>query len=426
MKFSSENNTINGARALDAADPLSSIRSKFQIPLNEQGEECLYFAGHSLGLRPENAKEYICEELDAWGKYGVEGHFYAKHPWLSYHENLTGPMSRIVGAKESEVVVMNTLTVNLHLAMVSFYRPTKKKFKILIEKNSFPSDHYAVSSQARFHGFDPKEAIIELTPEEGKRYIDDDIIEEAIKKHGDELALVMIGQCNYLSGQAFDMKRITELGHNVGAFVGFNLAHGAGNLQLNLHDDNVDFAVWCTYKYLNSGPGSLAGLFVHENHLGKKDIPRFEGWWGHNKKDRFKMEDTFDPIDTVEAWQLSNPPIFQLAAMRASVEIFDEVGMGNLRKRGDQLTDYLQFLLEENCRDIAVVTTPQNLESRAQRGSMLSIKFNQSPEKLLEVFKTKGVIVDFRMPDILRMTPAPLYNNYSDIFQLVSTIKDCI
>ena len=414
MNFTSADNTKETAEKLNTQDELASFREEFSFP--ETGN--LYFAGHSLGLMPKKARDYIEMELDDWGKYGVEGHFHARHPWLPYHENITASFARLVGAKESEVVAMNTLTVNLHLAMVSFYRPTQKRFKILIENNTFPSDKYAVDSQARFHGFDPKEAIIELVPDPGKITVDPKRVLETIREHKDSLALVMLGNCNYLSGQCFDMKTIAEVGHECGALVGFNLAHGAGNLAMNLHDWQVDFAVWCSYKYLNSGPGGLAGLFVHESHLKDKNIPRFEGWWGNNKKERFKMGPHFDPIPTAEAWQLSNPPIFQLASLRASLELFDKATMTKIRAKGDKLTGYLEFLLKENCGEFCEIITPK------ERGSMLSVRMKKDPKKLVNEFKERGVIVDFREPDILRMAPAPLYNNFTDVFELAQRIKE--
>ncbi len=424
MEFTKLDNSSQGALALDNNDPLKSIRSEFHIPKGKNNEECLYFAGHSLGAMPKKTKEFVDYELEDWSKLGVEGHFEARHPWLPYHENITTSFSKLVGARESEVVAMNTLTSNLHLMLVSFYRPTKSKFKILIENNTFPSDKYAVDSQARFHGFDPNEVVVELKPREGEMTIRDEDLKEQIDTLGDSLALIMLGNCNYLSGQCFDMQEITKLGHKFNAFVGFNLAHGAGNLELLLHDWNVDFAVWCSYKYLNSGPGGLAGCFIHENHLGKKDIPRFEGWWGTNKSDRFKMGPDFDPIPTAEAWQLSNPPILPLAALRSSMEIFDRVGMKAIVKKRNHLTSYLEWLLKESCEEFVRIQTPSFDKKTQRRGAMLSIRVSLDPKKLVETFKQKDVIVDFREPDILRIGAAPLYNSYTDVFKLVQTIKE--
>lgn len=407
--------TLDFARSSDEHSPIKKYRNEFAFPTDANGMKYLYFAGHSLGLMPNSVRDAISAELDDWQKYGVEGHFHAKNPWMPYHEILTDKLAKLVGAKPLEVVAMNTLTVNLHLMMVSFYRPTKSRFKILIENNTFPSDKYAVDSQASFHGFDPKEAIIELKPEPGKMTVEPKKILETIEEHKNELALVMLGNCNYLSGQYFDIPSITKKGHEVGAMVGFNLAHGAGNLNLKLHDWNVDFAVWCSYKYLNSGPGGLAGCFVHENHS-QKNLPRFAGWWGHDKATRFKMGPHFQPIPGAEGWQLSNPPIFQLAAMNASLELFDEIGMDKLRECGDQLTSYLEYLFLQKCADAVEVITPK------QRGSMLCLAFKKDPKKLNDALKEKGVICDFREPNILRMTPAPMYNSYEDAYNLVEVI----
>ena len=420
--YQSSHNHIDSAKDLDAKDPMSSFRSRFHFPKSPGGQG-LYFCGHSLGLQPKDTRKAIETELDSWAQYGVEGHFEGPYPWLPYHENITKSFSKLVGAKESEVVAMNTLTVNLHLMMVSFYRPTKTRYKILIENNTFPSDKYGVDSQARFHGFDPGDAIVELRPEPGKKTVSPEQVLAQINALGDSLALVMLGNCNYLSGQCFNFKDIATAAHKNGALCGFNLAHGAGNLALTLHDDNVDFAVWCSYKYLNSGPGGLAGAYVHEKHFGDKNIPRFEGWWGHDKTSRFKMGPQFEPIPSVEAWQLSNPPIFQLASLRASMNIFDEAGIGNLRSRGDKLTAYLEYLLLENCEGKLDIITPKNTK---ERGSMLSIQMKKDPKPLVKIFSEKGVMLDFREPDILRVTPAPLYNSYEDCYRLVQIMKESL
>ncbi|MEZ4872038.1 MAG: kynureninase [Bdellovibrionales bacterium] len=424
MEYSNEHNTLEAAKRFDQDDALASFRDEFIFPKTKTGENVLYFAGHSLGLQPKKAREYINEELDAWEKFGVEGHFNGKHPWLPYHEFLTEPMARLVGAKPSEVVVMNTLTTNLHLMMVSFYRPSTSRYKILIENTTFPSDIYAVKSQARYHGFDEASAVVELRPTPSKLTVNTDSILQQIDELGESLELVMLGNCNYLTGQAFDMKAITEKAHAVGAKVGFNLAHGTGNIVLTLHDVGCDFAVWCSYKYLNSGPGGLAGAFIHERHLGKKEIPRFEGWWGHNKESRFVMGPDFDPIPTAEAWQLSNPPIFQLAAIRASLELFDAATIEGLRAKGDQLTGYLEYLLKTNCGNFVEIITPKFDEKKQVRGNMLCLRFKKDPKLLNERLAEKGVICDFREPDILRMAPAPLYNNFEDVYKLVNLVKE--
>jgi kynureninase len=412
--------SLSGARTLDLADPLSKLREEFEFPKTPNGENQLYFAGHSLGLMPKRAREYVDKELDSWGKLGVEGHFKGDHPWLPYHELITESFAGVVGAKPSEVVAMNSLTVNLHLMLVSFYRPTKKRYKILIENNAFPSDKYAVDSQARFHGFNPQDSIIELTPKPGELTVSNESVIEQVEKCGDSLALVLLGNCNYLSGQAFNFEQITKASHKCGATVGFNLAHGAGNLELNLHDWDVDFAVWCSYKYLNAGPGGIAGTFVHERHFEDKTIPRFEGWWGHEKTTRFKMGPDFKAIKTVEAWQLSNPPIFQLASLRASLELFDKATMPALNLRGKKLTSYFEYLVSTNLKNEVTVLTPQG----PHRGSMLSLKFKNNSKSFTEKLHEKGVVVDFREPNIIRATPAPLYNSYEDIYNLVQVIKN--
>ncbi|MBC7372196.1 MAG: kynureninase, partial [Bdellovibrionaceae bacterium] len=348
--------------------------------------------------------------------------FEGEHPWLPYHENITDSFSRLVGAKEEEVVAMNTLTVNLHLLMVSFYRPAKSRFKILIENNTFPSDKYAVDSQARFHGYNPREAIVELKPRAGETHVREEDLLQQIADLGDSLAMVLIGNCNYLSGQCFDFQKITSKAHEVGAIAGFNLAHGAGNLFLKLHDWNVDFAVWCSYKYLNAGPGGIAGAFIHERHLSNKSHARFEGWWGQNKSNRFKMGPDFDAIPTAEAWQLSNPPIFQLASLRASMELFDEATMKSLREKGDNLTSYFEQQVKTELKDQVQIVTPQ----LPHRGSMLCLRFKSSPKLWTGKLRDRGVFVDFREPDIIRATPAPLYNSYEDVYQLVQAFKEVI
>ena len=429
MMFKSSDNHLDSAKSFDNSDPLKSFRDRFHFPKPPAGsqlDQCLYFCGHSLGLMPKDVRGSLETELNSWEQFGVEGHFEGPNPWLPYHENITRSFAQIVGALEEEVVAMNTLTVNLHLMMVSFYRPTKSRYKILIENNTFPSDQYAVDSQAKFHGFDPKDAVVELKPKAGEKTVHPQDIQAQIEELGDSLALVMLGNCNYLSGQCFDFPAIVEKSHQVGAFCGFNLAHGAGNLLLNLHHDQVDFAVWCSYKYLNSGPGGLAGAFIHQKHLNNPDIPRFEGWWGNNKNTRFQMKRHFDPIPTVEAWQLSNPPIFQLATLKASMNIFDQATMPQLRKKGDHLTAYLEFLLRENCGEVVKIITPNFDPHHQVRGSMLSLQMEKDPKSLIKVFGEQGVILDFREPDILRICPAPLYNSYEDCFKLVQIIKESL
>ena len=329
------------ARSMDQNDLLQSYRQQFHIPKGPTGEDVIYFAGNSLGLQPRKAREYIGQEFEDWARFGVGGHLQARHPWLSYHEELTEMTARLVGAKPNEVVVMNALTVNLHLMMVSFYRPSAGRHKILMEASAFPSDQYAAASQVKFHGRDPRESIVEVKARNNQRTLRTEDILAAIEQHRDSLALVLLGNVNYLTGQAFDMPAITEAAHRARVPAGFNLAHGAGNLKLSLDEWNVDFAVWCTYKYLNAGPGNLSGCFVHEKHSRDWGLPRFAGWWGHNKKTRFNMDPEFDPLPGAEGWQISNPPIFELAALRAATEIFDAATMSEIRKKSELLTGYL-------------------------------------------------------------------------------------
>lgn len=411
--------SIDFAIALDAEDPLRQYRNQFLIPAAGDRKECIYLAGNSLGLQPRQARSYIEQELDDWARLGVEGHFEAKYPWLPYHENLTDMSARLVGAKPLEVVVMNTLTVNLHLMMVSFYRPTKERFKIVTESGAFPSDQYAVASQAKFHGYKPEEAIIELTPRDGESILRTEDIVNLIDKEGDKVALIMLGDVNYLTGQAFEVEKIVKAARSKGCSIGLNLAHGAGNLLLKLHDWDVDFAVWCSYKYLNAGPGGLSGCFVHEKHANNFDLPRFAGWWGHNKKDRFKMGPEFDPIPGAEGWQLSNPPIFQLAALRASLEIFDAATMTAIREKSVRITGYLEYLLNQLPEGFCSIITPKNPE---ERGSQLSIRLAKDPKDMLEALKREGAICDFRNPDIIRATPIPLYVRYQDVFDFAKIL----
>jgi kynureninase len=411
------------ALGLDANDPLKSYREKFHFPKKANGHDYLYFCGNSLGLQPKITSDAINQELEDWKKFGVEGHFHAKHPWLPYHEFLTNTMANVVGAKPHEVVVMNTLSVNLHLMMVSFYRPTKSKYKILIEYDAFPSDRYAVASQAKFHGYDPSDAIIHLKAREGEHTIRQEDIESMIQENGSSIALVMIGNTNYYTGQFFDMKSITKLAHEKGSIVGFDCAHGAGNVPLDLHESGADFAVWCTYKYLNSGPGSIAGCYVNERHASNKKLPRFEGWWGHNKTTRFGMRDDFDPIHGVEAWQLSNPPILSMAAVKASLSIFEAAGISNLRKKSKSLTSYLEKLLMDLKNDSINIITPSDPN---QRGAQLSIQVKNANKQLYNDLSNQGIIADWREPDVIRVAPTPLYNSYTDAYDFVEKLNSIL
>ncbi|MCB0465523.1 MAG: kynureninase [Aequorivita sp.] len=416
-------NSLEYAKKQDAADAMASFRNKFHIPKNASGEELIYFCGNSLGLQPKITSEYIKEELTDWANLGVEGHVEGKHPWLPYHEFLTENMAKIVGAKPSEVVVMNTLTTNLHLMMVSFYQPTKTKYKIVVESDAFPSDKYAVESQLKFHGIDPKDGLILWKPRKGEEICRFEDLEEIMKTHGNEIALLMIGSTNYYTGQSFPLKKITQLGHSYNCTVGFDLAHGAGNIQPNLHETRADFAVWCTYKYLNSGPGSLGGCFVHERHAHNENLNRFAGWWGHNKKTRFNMRHEFDALPGAEGWQLSNPPILSMAAIRASLDTFAEAGFENLRKKSEKLTGFLEFLLDEMKNDAINVITPRNPE---ERGCQLSIQVKNADKTLHTKLTEAGVISDWREPDVIRVAPAPLYNSFEDVYRFSEKLKDVL
>ncbi|MBT6965486.1 MAG: kynureninase [Flavobacteriales bacterium] len=410
-------NTADFALSLDAKDELRKYRDKFHIPLQKNGEEHIYMCGNSLGLQPKRTKEFLNQELEDWATFGVEGHFHAKNPWMPYHEFLTESYAKIVGSKPTEVVAMNTLTVNLHLMMVSFYQPTEKRHKIIIEGDAFPSDIYAVESQIKHHGHSPKTSLIKLRPRDGESAIRTEDIQTIIEREGDEISLIMLGGVNYYTGQVFDFENITKLGHAKGINVGFDLAHAAGNIKLELHKWGVDFAVWCSYKYLNSGPGSVAAAFVHEKHHAT-NLNRFAGWWGHNKEDRFKMPDSFNPIQSAEGWQLSNPPILSLAAIRASLSIFDEVGMDKLVAKSKELTNFLLFLLDSIETDRIEIITPE------ERGCQLSIRVKNGNKILFDAITEKGVVADWREPDVIRVAPIPLYNSFQDVFNFYSILKE--
>jgi kynureninase len=405
----------NFAIAMDERDPLKSYRERFLFPITASGD-CVYLCGHSLGLQPKTAGTYIHQELEDWAHLGVEGHFRAENPWMPYHRLLTEQTAKLVGAKPLEVVVMNSLTVNLHLMMVSFYRPRKERHKIVIERGAFPSDQYAVQSQIRFHGFDPADSLIELTSRPGESCLRDDDIDALIDREGDGIALIMLGGVNYATGQAFDMARITRSGHARGCVVGFDLAHAAGNLRLKLHEWGPDFAVWCSYKYLNGGPGCAAGCFVHERHARARDLPRFAGWWGHDEQSRFEMGPNFQPMPGADGWQLSNPSIVSLAVLRASMDIFHEAGIEHLRAKSVSLTSYLDFLLSQNASANFSITTPQEKE---RRGAQISIRVRQNGRVLCERLAREGIVGDWREPDTFRVAPVPLYNSYRDVFRFV-------
>tara|TARA_B100000902_G_scaffold265718_1_gene251802 strand:- start:339 stop:1589 length:1251 start_codon:yes stop_codon:yes gene_type:complete len=413
------NNSREFALELDKNDPLLSYQEKFYFPLQENGEKHIYLCGNSLGLQSKNTESFVIQELDDWKKLGVEGHFHARKPWLPYHEFLSESYSKIIGSKESEVVAMNTLSVNLHLMLVSFYRPDTLRNKIIIEGDAFPSDIYAVESHIRHHGLDPSESLIKLRPRQGEVTIRLEDVKSVIQQNADSVSLIMLGGVNYYTGQVFKMKEITEEAHKHNILVGFDLAHAVGNIPLSLHDWNVDFAVWCSYKYLNSGPGSVAGVFIHEKHH-SQDLERFAGWWGHDKESRFKMPDEFVPIKTAEGWQLSNPPILSLAAVRAALSIFDEVGMSSLVTKSKKLTSYLVFLLNQISTDRINIITPE------QRGCQISISVKNGNKDLFDEITKKGVIADWREPDVIRVAPVPLYNSFLDVYNFYKVLEEIL
>ena len=413
-------NNLAFANKKDQDDPLKNYRKEFLIPTNNEGIELVYLCGNSLGLQPKKTSNYLQQELNDWAKFGVEGHTDAKNPWLPYHEFLTNSMAKIVGAKPSEIVIMNSLTTNLHLMMVSFYQPTKSKYKIVIESDAFPSDKYAMESQLKFNGYDSNDGLIVWKPREGENLCRFEDLEKIMEDQGNEIALLMIGSTNYYSGQLYPLKKITELGHKHNSLVGFDLAHGVGNIQPNLHETGADFAVWCTYKYLNSGPGSLGGCFVHERHANNTDLNRFAGWWGHNKQTRFNMRHEFDAIPGAEGWQLSNPAILSMAAIRASLDLFEAAGFKNIIKKSKSLTGFLEFLINELNDDRINIITPENPE---ERGCQLSIQVKSANKNLHTQLTKNDVISDWREPDVIRVAPAPLYNSYQDVFEFVQRLK---
>lgn len=410
--------TLAFAQSYDAKDELKEYREEFIFPQHE-GKDVFYFTGNSLGLQPKKAKEYILEELEDWGRYGVEGHFQARRNWFGYHHFLVNKAAKIVGAHSAEVAVMNTLSVNLNLLMVSFYRPTGIRTKIMMEAAAFPSDHYAVQQQVRFHGLSPSEHIILLHPREGEFCIRTEDILAKIEENKNELALVMLGGVNYYTGQFFDIESITKKAHEVGAIAGYDLAHAAGNIVLKLHDWNVDFACWCSYKYLNSGPGGVASIFVHERHGNNPDLPRFAGWWGNEEKDRFLMKSEFIPATGASGWQQSNAQIFSMATHLASLELFEMAGMENLRKKSEEMTAYLEFLLKD-IPQIEIIT-PTNPK---ERGCQLSLVATDKPKELFKYLQSKGIIADWREPDVIRVAPVPMYNKFEDCWVLAETIRE--
>jgi len=404
------------AAAMDARDPLAHFRAHFCIPKTKSGDDGIYLCGHSLGLQPKSVSSCLDEQLQNWAELAVEGHFHGKTPWIRFHRLLASQTAALVGAEPAEVVVMNSLTVNLHLMMASFYRPTKQRHKILVESGAFPSDQYAVKSQIRFHGFEPALSLLELAPRAGESSVRDEDVETLIDREGDSIALILLGGVNYATGQVFGMEGITKAGRRKGCVVGFDLAHAAGNVPLRLHDWGPDFAAWCNYKYLNGGPGCVAGCFVHQRHARAWDLPRLAGWWGHDEETRFQMGPDFHPMAGAEGWQLSNPPILALAALRASMEIFSEAGLERLRSKSLSLTGYMEFLLDQHSSPKYSIITPREPE---RRGAQLSIRLLGAGRELCDQLAAQGVTGDWREPDIFRVAPVPLYNSHQDVYRFV-------
>jgi kynureninase len=415
-------NSLSFANTLDSQDKLAYLRDRFCIP-KQDGKEIVYLCGNSLGLQPKSARAYFMQEIEDWANWGVEGHFHAKHPWFSYQDWFSKPLANLIGAKPSEVVAMNNLTVNLHLLLVSFYKPIGKRTKIIFESTAFPSDRYALESQVRFHGLDPSTCLVELYPDDNAQISTHSILSK-IDEIGEELALVMLGGVNYYSGQYFDLEGITRKAHEVGAFAGFDLAHAMGNIPMKLNRWNVDFACWCSYKYLNSGPGSVAGIFVHEKYGDGTGLDRFHGWWGNNPETRFQMGKDFHPAQGAAGWQLSNAPVFNMIAHRASLELFEEVGLLALREKSLFLTGFLEFLLldinKNHKAEIIEILTPSNPN---ERGCQLSLRISRNGKGLFESMVKEGFLPDWREPDVLRISPVPMYNTFKDVWETANFIK---
>lgn len=419
MKFE---NTREFAKSLDKLDHLAAYKEEFIFP-KVNDKKVIYFTGNSLGLQPKSAKKYVDEVMTDWANLAVEGHFYADKPWWDYHERFSKKLAKVVGALPEEVTVMNTLTVNLHLLMVSFYRPTEKRYKIICEEKAFPSDQYMIASQVKFHGLEPKDAIVEIRRREGEHNFRTEDILAKIKEVGEECALVLIGGVNYYTGQVIDMETITKAGHKVGAKVGWDLAHAAGNIHLDLHKWDVDFAAWCSYKYMNSGPGNASGCFINKKYHNLKDIPRFEGWWGHNKDRRFLMEPEFEPEPNAHAWQISNAPILALAPYLASLEMFDKVGMDALIEKRDKIVAYLEFILHEIDKEVEgnfEIITPAD---QKERGTQLSVFLHGEGKELFNYLMENGVITDWREPNVIRLAPAPFYCSFEDMYEFGQVLK---
>jgi kynureninase len=416
-------NTLSFARELDEQDKLKHFRNRFLIP-QHNGKDCIYFAGNSLGLQPKSVKDYIQQEIDDWARLGVEGHFHARNPWVSYHEIFPKKLSSIIGALPHEIVVMNQLTVNLHLLMISFYRPSNEHYKIICEAKAFPSDQYALESQVKYHGYDPNDVIVEVTPRDGEYTLRTEDIIKTIKQHGNETALVLFGGLNYYTGQYYDLQAITKAAHEAGTYAGFDLAHAVGNVELQLHNWNIDFACWCSYKYLNSGPGGVAGIYIHERHATNTTLPRFAGWWGYTKETRFKMEKGFHAIPTAEGWQLSNAPVLSMAAHKASLDIFDEAGIYNLHEKRKMLTLYVHFVLNDiNKRlhnKVIEIITPSH---ENKHGCQVSMFMLQKGKQIFNALTAEGIFTDWREPNVIRIAPVPLYNKFEDIWRFGNVIE---
>jgi len=408
------------AQQKDKQDALHHFRSEFYFP-QHNGKDAIYFCGNSLGLQPKNVETAIQQELQDWRSFAVGGYLHAKNPWLNYQHNFSNPLSKIVGCRENEVTVMNTLTVNLHLMLLSFYRPTKQRYKIMMEAGAFPSDQYAVETQAKFHGYNPDDAIIEISPKEGEKIIDEEDILEAIENNKDSLALILFGGINYYSGQLFDIKKITAAAHKAGAIAGFDLAHVAGNVPLQLHDDDVDFAVWCTYKYLNAGPGAVGGAYVHERYCQDINHTRLAGWWGNDEATRFKMEKGFIAKPDASGWNISTAQVFNMVALKASLELFERTNMQELRAKSQMLTAYLEFLLHQLSNINFEIITPKEPE---RRGAQLSLYFKEKGKEIHNKMIESGIIVDYREPGVIRVAPAPLYNSFENVFRFYEILRN--
>lgn len=415
-------NTHHFAQHLDEVDPLHHFRQKFFIPKHND-KECIYFTGNSLGLQPRTTKDFVNQELEDWATLGVEGHFKARRPWFSYHEIFPKQLSEIVGALPEEIVVMNQLTVNLHVLLTSFYRPSGKRNKVICEARAFPSDQYALESQVKLHGLDPEDVIVEVAPREGEFSIRTEDILQAIESAGDSLALVLFGGVNYYSGQVFDIRAITAAAHKAGAYAGFDLAHAAGNIELHLHEDDVDFACWCSYKYLNSGPGGVAGVYIHTKHIINTTMPRLAGWWGYEKESRFQMKPGFKPIPTAEGWQLSNAPVLSMAAHKASLDVFSEAGMPALVAKSKKMSEYLFFILNDINKDHGTKVQVITPSAVGEHGCQVSLLMHEKGKEVFAALTKEGVVADWREPNVIRVAPVPLYNSFEEIWQFGHIIK---